>query len=210
MNLLTSLRRRLHFTWRYLRGRTPWDSGIVPPEITSWIAAHEAAGRPAGRALDLGCGTGTTSVFLAEHGWTVTGVDFVPTAIRRARRKARRQGVAERATFVSADVSRPALLEGSAPFDLVIDVGCLHSLRPNQRPGYAANVTRLAAPGATVLLYAFMPHTTDSGRRRGIDADGLRALLTPAFEIVAITLGEQATRPHPSAWYTLRRAEDGS
>src|SRR6266480_276486 len=70
----------------YRLGFTPWDSGIPPPEL---IAVIEGARRlPPGRALDLGCGTGTTAVYMASHGWQMTGVDFVPKAIRVARAKA--------------------------------------------------------------------------------------------------------------------------
>ena len=81
-------RRRLRFIWRYLRGDMPWDSGIVPPEIVAWVTAH---GSEPGRAVDFGCGTGTTSVYLASLGWDVVGVDFAPNAITRARTRARRE-----------------------------------------------------------------------------------------------------------------------
>jgi SAM-dependent methyltransferase len=201
------MQRRLHFIWRYVRGDAPWDSGIVPPEIVTWIEAAEASGATPGRALDLGCGTGTTSIYLAAHGWDVAGVDYAPNAIRRARRAARRT-LPGTAHFLSADVSRPDLLDRAAAFDLVVDVGCLHGLNAAQRSGYAANVTRLTRPGATFLLYAFMPGFSHDGRRRiGIDADGLRALFGAAFDVVDYTVGEEVTVPRPSAWYTLRRTE---
>ncbi|MGH2524937.1 MAG: class I SAM-dependent methyltransferase, partial [Anaerolineales bacterium] len=75
--------RRLAFAWWYLF-KPPWDSGIPAPELVRAIAD-----RPAGRALDLGCGTGTNVRYLAEHGWQASGVDFVPGAIARAQRKLR-------------------------------------------------------------------------------------------------------------------------
>src|SRR5438445_12698244 len=82
MSFFTNLRFRL----MYRRGWTPWDRGVSPPEL---IEVIEGARRlPVGRALDLGCGTGTTTVYMAGHGWDVTGVDFVLTAIRRAHAKA--------------------------------------------------------------------------------------------------------------------------
>lgn len=202
-------RRRLGYIWRYLRGKTPWDSGIVPPEIAAWIETAEASGDAPGRALDLGCGTGTTSIYLAAHGWDVLGVDFAPNALWRARRKARRRRVNGSVTFLSADVSRPDFLAGSPPFDLVVDVGCLHSLMPEQHAMYAAHLTRLTRPGATYLLYAFMPRLSRDGKRRiGIDLAGLQALFIPAFELVEYTLGEDSAAPIPSGWYTFRRAGD--
>ncbi|MBN2303512.1 MAG: class I SAM-dependent methyltransferase [Anaerolineae bacterium] len=201
--------RRWRFFWRYLRGNTPWDSGIVPPEIIAWVAAYESAERPPGRALDLGCGTGTTSRFLAAHGWDVTGLDFAANAVGRARREARRQAFTGRVIFLSADVSRPDLLPDALSMDLVIDVGCLHGLTPEQRSGYAANITRLARPGATYLLYAFMPGPSRDGRREiGLNSDRLQALLGPAFELVEATLSEDTARHRASGWYTFRRTDD--
>jgi SAM-dependent methyltransferase len=201
-------RRRLHFIWRYIRGRTPWDSGIVPPEITGWIEAHESNGGEPGRALDVGCGTGTTSIFLAQHGWHVLGVDFALNAIRRARRKARRQTVPGSVRFESADVSRPDFLDGEPPVDLVVDVGCLHSLTPDLHAAYAANLKRVTRPGATYLLYAFMPTISSSGRRMGLDQARLESLFSPAFDLIRVQLGEEVTNRRPSGWYTFRRTDN--
>jgi cyclopropane fatty-acyl-phospholipid synthase-like methyltransferase len=201
------IRRRLRFVWRYLRGDTPWDSGIVPPEIVAWVEAAERAGQAPGRALDLGCGTGTTSIYLARRGWQVVGVDFAPNAIWRARRKARRAGVSERTTFLSADVAHPDFLRDAGPFDLLIDVGCLHGLTPEQRQRYAAHLARLSKPGATYLLYAFMPRLGRDGRAMGIDRAGVETLFDAAFAMVEYVPGEEVTTPVSSAWYTLRRRD---
>jgi SAM-dependent methyltransferase len=52
-----------------------------------------AADLPAGRALDLGCGEGGDSIWLAGHGWQVTGVDISRTAITRASAAADAAGI---------------------------------------------------------------------------------------------------------------------
>lgn len=202
------LRRRLRFIWRYLRGNIPWDSGVVPPEITGWIAEYEHQGRAPGRALDAGCGTGTTSIYLAQHGWDVVGLDFAPNAIRRARRKARGRDLRGSVRFESADVSRPDLLAGVPGFDLVVDIGCLHSLKPDQRPDYAANLKRLAHAGATYWLYAFQPSERDRPNRAiGLEQAGVAALFEPEFVILETVLSHDEAAPRPSGWYTLRRTE---
>jgi SAM-dependent methyltransferase len=205
----TFTQRRLRFMWRYLRGDVPWDSGIVPPEIRAWVEAMESDLIPPTRALDLGCGTGTTSIYLAAHGWSVVGVDFAPNAIwqaqRKARREARRGTLMGSAIFHGADVSRLDFLPGDPPFDLLVDVGCLHGLDSEQRTRYAAHLTRLSRPGTEYLLYAFYPRRRGSGMV-GIDPDGVRVLF-PAFELIDHVVGEEVTKPVASAWSTLRRKD---
>lgn len=193
--------RRFRFMWDYLRGHAPWDSGVVPPEIIAWMESAE--GIKPGRALDLGCGTGTTSLYLAECGWDVVGVDFANNAIWQARKRARDQKLDHRAHFYAGNVTRLEFLPGDPPFDLVIDIGCLHSLTHNERTCYAENLARLTRPGAVFLLYSFMPRPDG----RGIDATGLEELLHPAFDLVDMTLGQDSAHPTPSGWYTLRRTE---
>jgi 2-polyprenyl-3-methyl-5-hydroxy-6-metoxy-1,4-benzoquinol methylase len=92
---------------------------FTPPEVMEFIAQT----RP-GKALDLGCGTGTNAITLARHGWQVTGVDFSPKAIRQARRKATAEGL--KIEFHAADVTDLAMLTG--PYDYVLDIGCLFTL----------------------------------------------------------------------------------
>ncbi len=201
--------RRIRFIWRYLRGDVPWDSGIVPPEIVAWVQAAEANSDAPGRALDLGCGTGTTSIFLAERGWQVIGVDFAPNAIWQARRKARQHNLDGVVSFHATNVIELGFV--SPPIDLAVDIGCLHGLNPVHRVTYAGHLARLLRPGASYLLYAFLPRLSRDGTRQiGIDPPGVAALFGPALELVDHTLGREATADIGSAWYTLRRTEHPS
>ncbi len=75
---------------------------------------------PPARVADLGCGTGTLSLLLADAGFTVDGVDLSPEMVRRAEAKAAgRAGV----RFVEADAAAPPL--ASASYDVVV---CRHVL----------------------------------------------------------------------------------
>lgn len=150
MNLLT----RLIFNLWYLR-RPPWDSGISPPELLEFIQTH-----PPGRALDLGCGSGTSSITLARAGWQVTGVDFASRAIQTAKRKTK--NVNARVDFLVADVTHlpPSLF--STPYDLALDIGCFHGLSKGQRAAYLDNLERLLAPRGYWLLYGFFKSAPDA------------------------------------------------
>ena len=184
------------FDLRYLLGQPPWDTEVTPPEVIELV---EGGDLPPGRALDLGCGTGTNSIYLARHGWEVVGVDFSVLAIRRARRKARQARVD--CQFHHGDVTDLSFL--ADPFDLALDIGCLHSLSPEAWGRYAAEVARLVRPGGLYLLYAFAPRP-DRSIPRGIAPEEVRNLFTPAFAVEREEGGKDPSGPR-SAWYWLRR-----
>jgi SAM-dependent methyltransferase len=182
----------------YLLRRAPWDTGVSPPELVSAVEGPEAV--PAGRALDLGCGTGTNVVYLARHGWDATGVEQVGRALREARRRAAAAGV--QPTLLQGDVTRLGELGLEPGFGLLFDLGCYHGIAEDRRDAYAAGATELAAPGATFLLYGFAP---GAGRFRrlmvGTSADELRRRFT-GWELTEATRG---TEPVETWWYRLRR-----
>ncbi len=157
--------RRLTFLFSYLR-RPPRDSGVTPPELLAFLKD-----RPPARAIDLGCGTGTNVITLASYGWQVTGVDFVPAAIKQAREKARRAGVA--ANFVVGDVTRLDRFEGS--FELVLDIGCFHGLSEKGKVDYIRQVDRLLVPGGVWFLYGFLTEFSPPGIFPS-DIDAIRGL----------------------------------
>lgn len=181
--------RRIFFALMYFR-KPPWDTGISPPELMEHIASH-----PPGRALDLGCGTGTNVLTLATHGWQATGVDYVPSAIRQARRKARQAGL--KVDLRLDDVTR---LHGiSGPFDLVLDMGCFHSLTPAGRAAYLQNLERLLAPGGTFLLYTFLRGGAEPGAP-GLTEAEIGALAARLSLVQRLNSAERGRTP--SAWFT--------
>ncbi|MBI5667475.1 MAG: class I SAM-dependent methyltransferase [Chloroflexi bacterium] len=182
----------------------PWDSGIVPPEVRALVESDTPL--EPGRALDVGCGTGMSSVYLALHGWQVTGVDWVQQALERARHRARQADrPADNPRFVRADAGSADFLPDQTPVSLWLDVGCLHSFSPEARQHYAHHAARLVAPGGTLLLYAFAPHERD-GQPRGLSPDEVAARFAPAFAVVSVQHGQEVTDPvTASAWYWLRR-----
>ncbi len=181
------------FEWRYLRRNTPWDTQITPPEVMEFIGQN-----PPGRALDLGCGTGTNAVTLTKHGWQVTGVDFSPKAIAMARKKAglKAPGIA----FHVGDVSDLNFLEG--PFDYLLDIGCLFTLSPERQKRYAVEASRLLRSDAAFMLYAWLPRQR-GGRHIGISPRAVKDLFKSGFVLTRLVEGRDG--PGASAWYWFRR-----
>jgi 2-polyprenyl-3-methyl-5-hydroxy-6-metoxy-1,4-benzoquinol methylase len=90
------------------RGRdTPWDTGQPSTELIQVVRDEKIA---PGRAIELGCGTGTNAIWLAEQGFEITAVDISPLALERAKIRAEAAGV--RIQFYLADVLNPPSLGG--------------------------------------------------------------------------------------------------
>jgi SAM-dependent methyltransferase len=154
---MSSLFRRLFYSLSYL-GNPPWDTGISPPELLEFLDTHTP-----GRALDLGCGTGTNLVTLAKHGWQVCGIDFSGRAVKAARRRLSALGLDGQVS--RGDVAKK--LEFDGVFNLILDIGCYHDLSPEDRIGYRENLHHFLAPGGTFLMYAHC-RTSDQPRATGI------------------------------------------
>ncbi|MEW6716282.1 MAG: class I SAM-dependent methyltransferase [Chloroflexota bacterium] len=144
--------RQLAFNLRYLF-RPPWDTGVSPPELLDFIRTHEP-----GKVFDMGCGTGTNLITLAQHGWQASGVDFAPRAIRLAKHKAQKAGV--QVDLQVGDVTK--LYEPSNTYDLILDIGCFHGLSRGDRAPYIQIVERMLKPGGTLLLYVIFRKDNDA------------------------------------------------
>src|SRR6186997_893014 len=98
--------RRLSYALAYRTGRTPWDTGVTPPELVDLIQGADAL--TSGSALDMGCGTGTNVAYLADRGWTATGVEADRRAVETAERRVLTSPGAT--LFVFAFARRPGLV----------------------------------------------------------------------------------------------------
>lgn len=106
------------------------------------------------RAIDLGCGTGSNAVFLAQRGFEVTAVDFASSAIQKAQRKAEATGV--QVEFIMDDLTNLQKVKGT--FDFLVDYGTLDDLSPEDRDLYVRNVLRLVHAGTRFLHWCFEWH----------------------------------------------------
>ena len=188
----------------YRIGFAPWDTDSVPQELRDLVEASDAP--PPGRALDLGCGTGTQAVYLASCGWETTAIDAVPRALSAARERARSSGV--EVDFRQADVGRLAALGLEPGYALVFDRGCFHDLPPRTRDGYVRGVAGLAAPGAEFLMLTFAPN--GGAGPAGAGRDEIERRFATEWELVSERpdSGPAPSGPMrdvPRNWFHLRR-----
>ena len=202
----------MNYRLAYAIGFHPWeDLAEHPPfaeRLLDLVAREENGdGPPYGPALDLGTGSGVWGVQLARRGWSVTGVDLVEKALRRARERADDEGVDMR--LVHGDVTALRGTEIGSDYRLVVDTGTFHGLDEAQRTAMGREVSAVAADDATLLLDCFTP------RRRGpLPRGASRAEVEAAFpdwEITDVVVAD--TDPDPIArlfkfderFYRLRR-----
>jgi cyclopropane fatty-acyl-phospholipid synthase-like methyltransferase len=131
----------------YRFGTPPWV-GQARPELVELIESGDLL---PGRAIDLGCGEGDNAIFLAQHGFQVTGVDFSPAAISKAKAKA--DAAETEVEFVVDDLTGLRSVVGQ--FDLLVDYGTFDDLSRKDRAAYVDQIRSLAKPAAKFLLWCF-------------------------------------------------------
>lgn len=139
---MTTSEVKQHWEDRYAERERIWSG-----RVNAHLEAIAAPLTP-GRALDLGCGEGGDTLWLAEHGWQVTSVDISETALSRAAAEAVKRGLADRVAFVQTDLSE-AFPEGT--FDL-ISAQFLQSLVHLDRERIFVAAARAVAPGGVLII----------------------------------------------------------
>jgi SAM-dependent methyltransferase len=168
-----------HVEWndRYRDGDLPWDTGLPSSELQLVVSRNII--RPC-RALELGCGTGTNSVWLAQRGFEVTGIDVAPLAVERAEQRAHAAGV--KVQFVAADVLHLPDLHG--PFEFFFDRGYYHAVRRDAPGQYAPAVAQQLASGGRGLVLAGNAREPHDPGPPVVTEDEIRDELGLAFQIL--------------------------
>jgi SAM-dependent methyltransferase len=202
-----------HRCWdeSYASCELPWDTGEPEPLLVEFVTAGRI--RPT-QTLEIGTGTGTNALWLAERGFDVLGIDIAPLAIERA--MAKLEGRALGCRFATLDflaaspANDPAVFGGS--FHFIFDRGCFHVFdEPEERTRFAAHVAAILAPGG---LWLSLIGSTD-GPLRDVgpprrSAREVTLAIEPALEIVELRAAE--FHGHGAkAWFCLaRRRADGA
>ncbi|MFO0877455.1 MAG: class I SAM-dependent methyltransferase [Gemmataceae bacterium] len=134
-----------HWEVQYEAGGEPWETGRPSSELQRVLSEYRL--RPCA-ALEFGCGTGNSAVWLAQQGFQVTAIDLSPLAIRQARQRALIAGVC--VDFRVGDVTNPSTI--LAGFEFFFDCGCYHAVRQANGPGYLHTLVHTLRPGAHGLV----------------------------------------------------------
>jgi methyl halide transferase len=190
-----------HPSWNdlYASGEPlPWDTGRPDPVLIEVIESHRIA---AGRALEVGCGTGTNAIYLAQHGFEVVGVDISPLAVEKARTRA-----GGRCRFETVDFLNEAPPGG--PFQFVFDRGCFHTFdEDDERARFAQNVAAALVNGGVWL--SLIGSTEGPPRESGPPRRSAREVINaiePSLEIVRFHSAEfGVSEEQLKAWVCLSR-----
>jgi SAM-dependent methyltransferase len=144
---------RRYFLTAYRTGEHGWSVSTPSPFVIRTLQSLKAQ-VPGGRLLDVGCGEGRHAIAAAKLGFKVTGIDFEPLALRRARRFAA-GGDAKGIVFRKADVFSVPFRDAS--FDIALDCGCLHHQRKADWPAYRRSILPVLKPAGFYVLSVFSP-----------------------------------------------------
>lgn len=190
-----------HPSWNesYASGQLPWDTGQPEPLLVEFVASGSVA---PGTVLEIGTGTGTNAIWMAERGFDVLGVDVSPLAIDKA--GAKLEGRTLRCRFAALDFLAGPPRDG--PFQFVFDRGCFHVFdEPHERRRFAEQVAFALAPNG--LWLSVIGSTEGPPREAGPPRRSARDVtfaIEPALEIVELRSAEFHNR-NAKAWFCVSR-----
>ena len=149
------------FAGMYAEGIPPWQIDRPQPEVIQLIEQ----GKFESPVLDLGCGTGDNTIELARHGLVVKGLDAVPEALERARKKTEQAGLKQSPEFVLGDALR--LAESGLKARTVLDCALFHTFSDEERKDYIRGLEAVLSPGGRLHILSFSElETRQPGPRR--------------------------------------------
>jgi SAM-dependent methyltransferase len=175
----SSLTEMLFFDNAY-EGTPTWDTGRPQGAVVRLATA----GSILGPVLDVGCGTGENSLYLAALGYDVVGVDLARAAISKAGAKAGRRAMGGDVEFLVWDALRVG--EMGRSFRTAIDSGLFHCLAPDQRPAYAASLREALSPGGCAYLLCWSARNPFGIGPERIRKSEIRAAFRSGWSVEAI------------------------
>lgn len=155
-----------------------------------------------GTVLDIGAGPGTQAIELARLGFDVTATDISETAVRKARKRAAREGL--KIKFVQDDIIDSRIRK---KFDFVFDRGLFHTLAPKDRVDYVIVVNSLIKAGGFLFLKCFSHKEPGKTGPHRLKPGDIRGLFNSQFQVLSIkdTVFRGVRRPMPRALFCVIR-----
>ena len=183
---------------RFEQSDTPWDRGAANPQLAAWLPEI----RPGRRIVVPGCGSGWEVAELAKAGAVVTGLDYAPAAIDKARAL-----LEQRVLF--AEIVQADVLEWypPSPVDAIYEQTCLCALHPDHWMRYAEQLHAWLKPGGR--LYAmFMQRESPAAASGRIEGPPFHCNINAMRALLPSSMWEwpkppYAVSPHPSGWFEL-------
>ncbi len=183
------------FKWAY-EAQPPWDIGRPQPAVVEL----DDLGEITGSVLDVGCGTGENSLFLAKRGHHVTGVDIIPKAIELAEKKKTERGV-KNAEFRAMSAFKLDTL--GKKFDTVIDCGLFHTFDDDERDCFIADLKLAMHVGSMYQMLCFSDKAADIPGPRHLSKREIESLFNDGLKVRSIRSAFFETNHSPSkvpAW----------
>jgi SAM-dependent methyltransferase len=190
---------------RYRTGSTPWDIGRPDFNLTDMVTERPIRNR---KALEIGCGTGSNAVWLAQQNFSVTATDVSDIAIQKAKERASDAGV--KCVFLVSDFLNDEI--PGAPFGFVFDRGCFHSFDSDEERKQLAENVALHLEKAGLWL-SLVGSTDGPPREVGPPQRSARDIVIavePYFEILSLSsshFDSESLEP-PRAWVCLMRKRE--
>ena len=179
--------------------KIPWNRTQM-----DWFKELVDSGQISGTsALDLGCGVGIKSIYIAQHGFRrVLGIDIIPKAVEYAKENAKKYSVEDKTEFAVHDATDLTFLDNEK-FDFVLDWATIHGLTIEAREIYVKQISEHIKPGKTqLLLRTFNNKTTNEkffesdvgGKIYFLNEKEINNLFEPYFKIIDRNESEPAFR----------------
>jgi SAM-dependent methyltransferase len=148
-----------------------WNTPAVDAEILAYLCEliSESGTNPSAEMVELGCGKGNLTLPLAEMGFSITGVDISPTALKAA--EIRAASCDSQARFILADVTLPDFHKLFSGIDCVVDGLCLHCIIGPDRNTVLNSAWEMLRPGGVFLVITMCGNPRASALRARFDCE---------------------------------------